>query len=293
MAKRKKLVEVSGLAKNLKENLKRALVKSKDYDKVTVKKNTHRKLKPKSKARKRPLDEVRKEFKELEKLSMARVKLLRQSNRLKQSFAYQKAKESQPNTGKYRRHLFDISDTKSYKDIQREIGRMKEFLNDMTSTPEGVDWSLKELEIVKKYGGAFGNQWKAQTGLTYDPSRIDAEYLRTAGKIYRMMEDVKGAYGLVYDEGGYESDTTFASIYDMVVKRNILLDENGNPLDRRMQERAEDTLMDILTKLVEYKNNWSEQARQERELGNTDSPSLRALDEYNTARDFLVNLHKI
>lgn len=292
--KKAKKIQISDIAKNLKKKLRRDLGIKQDYDNVTVKKNSHKKLKPKSKAKKpTSLDKVRKEFQEYQQLAMARVRVLKEQKLLNKSFAYQKAYESKPKSEKGRRWLFDVNDTKSYKGIQREIARIREFLNDDTSTPEGVLWSLRELELEKKYKGAFGNQWKAQTGGSFDPSRIDEEYIRTAGKVYRMIESVKGAYGLLYDEGAYDSETTFAAIYDMVVRRNITLDDIGNPVDTRAQNAFDQTLMDTLAMLQEYKQKWSEEAKREREMGNTDSKSLKVLQEQTTAKDFLSALFKM
>lgn len=296
MAKKKKAkkIQVSSIASNLKKKLRSDLGVKQNYDNVAVKKNTHKKLKPKSRAKKpTSLDKVRKEFQEYQQLAMARVKVLKEQKLLNKSFAYQKAYESKPKSEKGRRWLFDINDTKSYKGIQREIARIKEFLNDDTSTPEGVEWALRELELERKYKGAFGNQWKAQTGGTFDPNRIDEEYIKAAGKVYRMVESVKGAYGLLYDEGAYDSETTFAAIYDMVVRRNITLDDTGNPVDRRAQEKVEETIMDTLAMLKEYKQKWSEEAKKEREMGNTDSKALQLVEMQSNAKDFLSALFKM
>lgn len=296
MAKKKKAkkIQVSSIASNLKKKLRSDLGVKQNYDNVAVKKNTHKKLKPKSRAKKpTSLDKVRKEFQEYQQLAMARVKVLKEQKLLNKSFAYQKAYESKPKSEKGRRWLFDINDTKSYKGIQREIARIREFLNDDTSTPEGVEWALRELELEKKYKGAFGNQWRAQTGGTFDPNRIDEEYVKAAGKVYRMVESVKGAYGLLYDEGAYDSETTFAAIYDMVVRRNITLDDTGNPVDRRAREKVEETIMDTLAMLKEYKQKWSEEAKKEREMGNTDSKALQLVEMQSNAKDFLSALFKM
>ena len=295
MAGRSKKVRVSSVAKNLKNMLEKELkIKRapKDYDQVTAKR-THKKVKVKSKARKRPLDEVRQKFLEMQKDAMARVKLLKEAKVTKLSTAYQKALETKPKSEKSRRWLFDVNDTRSYKQLQREINRMQEFLNSTSSTVEGTLWEANEIELFKKYKGAFGNQWKASTGATYDPSRIDSEYVRAAGRIYRMLEDVKGVYGIGLDEGVYDSETTFYSIYDMVVKRNITLDEDGKPIDRRAEERSIDTLLDIIEKLKEYKEKFSEEAQEERRRGNTDSRSLRILREATTAKDFNAMIDSI
>lgn len=289
MAGRGKKVRISAEARNLKKMLERELkIKraAKDYDQVTVKR-THKKVKVKSKARKRPLDEVRNQFREMQKDAMARVKLLKEAKVTDISTAYQQALATKPKSQKGRRWMFDVNDTKSYKQLQREINRMQEFLNSQSSTVEGALWEANEIDLFKKYKGAFGNQWKASTGQTFDPGRIDREYVRAAGRIYRMLEDVKGAYGLQsMDEGAYDSETTFYSIYDMVVKRNITLDEDGRPSDRRSEERSIDTLMDIIDKLKEYKEKYSEEAQEERKMGNTDSRSLRVLREASTAKEF-------
>lgn len=290
MAGRKKVkkVQVSSMAKNMRAKLEKDLgVKKavKDYDQITVKR-TRKKIKARSKAKKRPMDAVRSQFIEMQKDAMARVKLLKEAKVEKISTAYQKALETKPKSTRSRRWLFDVKDTKNYRQLQREINRMQEFLNSPSSTVEGALWEAKEIELYKQYKGAFGNQWKVLTGSTFDPSRIDNEYVRAAGRIYRMLEDVKGVYGIGLDEGAYDSETTFYSIYDMVVKRNITLDDDGNPIDERAQERSLDTLLDIINKLKEYKEKYSEEAQEERKMGNTDSRSLRVLRESSTAKEF-------
>lgn len=295
MPKKVKKVQVSSQAENLKKMLEKDLkVKKavKDYDQVTVKR-THKKVKVKSKARRKPLDDVRKQFMEMQSLAMARVKELKKAKVTNLSSAYQRALETKPKSSKGRRWMFDVSDTKSYKQLKREIDRMQEFLNSQSSTVEGALWEANEIDLYKRYKGAFGNQWKALTGNTFDPSKIDSEYVKAAGKIYRMLEDVKGVYGIGIDEGAYDSETTFYSIYDMVVKRNITLDEDGDFSNKRARDRGLDTLLDIIRKLKEYKEKYSQEAQEERKMGATDSRSLRVLRESTTAKDFKAKIDSI
>lgn len=250
-------------------------------------------LKPKSKARKRPIKEVQKEFKDLQKQAMERVKKLRENKLLGVSRAYQNALESKPKTSNPRRALFHVEDRTSYKEIRREVARMREFLNDESSTVEGAKFVAAELTLRQKYGGAFGKHWYAEYGVTYDPSRVTDEYAKVSYKIFRYLESMKGAYGLMYDEGSYDSDSLMISIYDMVVQRDLHLDDVGRPtLDRA--EAFYDTVIDMREKLEEVYNMRQDQIKAEREWGNTDTGVLNhdnlVVDLLETAansRDFL------
>ncbi|MBO5957311.1 MAG: hypothetical protein J6Q39_07130 [Bacteroidales bacterium] len=291
-----KKIQVSGYAKNLKKMLEKDLkVKKtpKDYDQVKAKQRKGKKLKIKSKAKKRPLEQIRKDLQPLQRQAMDRLKELKEAGVLNKSMAYQSALASKPTTKKSRRWLFDLNDAKTFKDLQREAGRIQAFLTDESSTVEGALWTFNEMRLIEAYGGAFGNQWKASTGGTYDPSRVDSEYLKTAGKIWRMMEDVKGAYGLLYDEGSYESESTFMSIYDMVVQRDIRLDEDGKFASNSDEDRGIQTMFDILQKLKEYNAKYTEEAMLERTMGNMDSRPLVIMKNAETYRDFLNKMHPI
>lgn len=291
-----KKVQVSGYAKNLRKKLEQDLkVKKapKDYDQVKQKERKGKKLKIKSKAKKRPLEQIRKDLQPLQRQAMDRVKELREAGVLNISMAYQSALASKPESKKSRRWLFDLNDAKTFKELQREAGRMQAFLSDESSTVEGAKWTFNEMRLVEAYGGAFGNQWKASTGGTYDPSRVDSEYLKAAGKIWRMMEDVKGAYGLLYDENSYESESTFMSIYDMVVQRDIKLDELGRFASDDDEDRGIQTMFDVLMKLKEYKEKYTQEAMLERENGNMDSRPLVIMEQSATYRDFLNKMHPI
>lgn len=257
-------------------------------------------LKPKSKARRKPVKEMQKEFGRLEKIAMQRVKLLRQNKMLGVSRAYQNALETKPKTGKERRPLFYVKDRNSYKSLRKEIARMQEFINDVSSTIEGARWTADELELTRKYGGAFGSKWaEINDGKTFDPSRINEEYARSAWKIFRYLEEMKGAYGLMYGEGSYDSESLIISIYDMVVERKIKLDEDGVPFNSSAENFYE-TVMDARAKLEYFHEQWEEQAKLEREHGAADSGLLARdnivmdlLNKANSSRDFMKLLNNM
>lgn len=257
------------------------------------------KLKPKSKARKRPVKEMQKEFLHLQKEAMSRLRELRENKMLGYSRAYLNALESKPKTSNTRRAMFHVEDRMSYKAIRREVARIREFLNDETSTVEGTKWAMSELELHSKYGGAFGKRWAIENnGHTFDPSRISEEYARTAYKIFRYLEEMKGSYNLMYGEGSYDSESLIISIYDMVVQRDIKLDDDGMPTVSNAVAFY-DTVLEAREKLEQFMNEHSEEAKFDRELGNTDTGLLNwaqdnivvdLLESSSSSREFLKKL---
>ena len=256
-------------------------------------KKSGKRIKAKSKAKKRPIKEVQKQFKDLQAKAMARVKELRKNKMLEYSRAYQTALETKPKTTNTRRALFHIEDRSSYKEIRREVARMQEFLNDETSTVEGAKWSTQELTLYQKYGGAFGRGWYETYGVTFDKSRISEDYAKTAYKVFRYLEEMKGSYDLMYGEGSYDSDSLMISIYDMVVQKDIKLDEDGIPL-RNSAENFYDTIISAREKLQAYKDAQHDKLEAERLGGNTDTGVLEKdnllvdlLEKAGNSREFL------
>ena len=291
--KKAQRVQVSNQAKNLRKQLQKDLnvrTVPVNYDEEALKKNKKERkkitVKSKSKKRAKPLDKVRKELYDLQEKAMARVKTLREKDLLKYSRAYQDALASKPNTGRKRRWLFDVKDTKSFKDIQREAGRIRAFLADDTSTVTGAQWAKAELKL-DKYRGAFGNQWRDEYGEPYNMAIVENEYLRAAGKIYRYLEDLKGAYGLIYDEGGYDSESTFASIYDMVVEAGVTLNENGGWVDKTAEDNGLSIVFEVYDKLKHYKDTFNKEAMKERSMGDVDSARLDNISKAQKYQDFL------
>lgn len=259
-------------------------------------KKSGKKIRPKSKARKKPIKEVQKQFKELQAKAMERVRELRKNKMLDYSRAYQNALETKPKTTNTRRALFHIEDRSSYKEIRREVARMQEFLNDETSTVEGAKWSTQELTLYQKYGGAFGRGWYETYGVTFDRSRIKEDYAKTAYKVFRYLEEMKGSYDLMYGEGSYDSDSLMISIYDMVVQKDIKLDEDGIPV-RDSAENFYDTIISAREKLQAYKDAQHDKLEAERLGGNTDTGVLEKdnllvdlLEKAGNSREFLKML---
>ena len=291
--KKAQRVQISSEATNLRKRLQKDLNVRKvpiNYDEEALKKNKkdRKKINVRSRAKKRkkPLDKVRNELQDLQEKAMARVKTLREKDLLKYSRAYQDALASKPETGRKRRWLFDVKDTKSFKDIQREAGRIRAFLADDTSTVTGAQWAKSELKL-DKYRGAFGNQWRDEFGQPYNMDIVENEYLRAAGKIYRYLEDLKGAYGLIYDEGGYDSESTFASIYDMVVDAGVTLNDNGDWIDKTAEDNGLSIVFEVYDKLKHYKETFNKEAMKERSMGDVDSIRLDNLSKAQKYQDFL------
>jgi hypothetical protein len=292
MAKKKKKPKfvMDYTPKEIRERAKKELERAhKEFED----KKSGKRIKAKSKARKRPIKEVQKQFKDLQAKAMARVKELRKNKMLEYSRAYQMALETKPKTTNTRRALFHIEDRSSYKEIRREVARMQEFLNDETSTVEGAKWSTQELTLYQKYGGAFGRGWYETYGVTFDKSRVSEDYAKTAYKVFRYLEEMKGSYDLMYGEGSYDSDSLMISIYDMVVQKDIKLDEDGIPL-RNSAENFYDTIISAREKLQAYKDAQHDKLEAERLGGNTDTGVLEKdnllvdlLEKAGNSREFL------
>lgn len=279
--------------KEIRERARKELEKAhKDFEA----KKSGKRIKGKSKARRKPIKEVQKQFKELQAKAMDRVRELRKNKMLDYSRAYQNALSTKPKTTNTRRALFHVEDRTSYKEIRREVARMQEFLNDETSTVEGAKWSTQELSLYQKYGGAFGRGWYEIYGVTFDRSRISEDYAKTAYKVFRYLEEMKGSYDLMYGEGSYDSDSLMISIYDMVVQNDIKLDEDGIPV-RDSAENFYDTIVSAREKLQAYKDAQHDKLEAERLGGNTDTGVLEKdnllvdlLEKAGNSREFLKML---
>ena len=112
------------------------------------------------------------------------------------------------------------SDLKTRREINREFARVHAFLNDYTSSVEGAfDFETK----LSKYKGAFGHEWQAEYGKTYDITRVDEEKAKVAFDIYRRIIEAAGgwerAVGIFQGKEsliGYGSENLIIAIYDMV-----------------------------------------------------------------------------
>ena len=118
------------------------------------------------------LNEIRAQFYKLQTTANKRAEQLEAKGLDSYSRAYQAATSK---IGAYREtnfnDLFDVYDTKRYREIKREVARIKNFLNDETSTVEGVE----KFIAAEKYKGAFSGGWHKIYGVSYDKSVIDEE----------------------------------------------------------------------------------------------------------------------
>lgn len=126
------------------------------------------------------------------------------------------------------------SDLKREKDLQREYARVSSFLTDWASTKEGSDYFYSEKEALLKYGKvrdaegnlisdvAFGGQWLAKTGETYDTDRIDKELAEKAFELYdKLVEEYQSEdrAKMLWNKDSrvtYGSETMIIALYDMV-----------------------------------------------------------------------------
>lgn len=169
------------------------------------------------------LDEIRAQFHKLQNVANKRAEQLEEKGLDSYSKAYQAAVSK---IGAYRERnfndLFDVYDTKRYREIKREVARIKKFLNDETSTVEGVE----KFIAAEKYKGAFSGDWYKTYGVSYDKSRVDEEKAKIAFSMYRRLEENNTSYEEIVGRLGYGSENLIMRIYDMVVESGIENDDS-------------------------------------------------------------------
>ena len=169
------------------------------------------------------LDEIRAQFHKLQSIANKRAEQLEAKGLESYSRAYQSATSK---IGAYREQnftdLFDVYDTKRYREIKREVARIKKFLNDETSTVEGVERFI----AAEKYKGAFSGDWHKEYGVSYDKSRVDEDKAKIAFSMYRRLEENKASYEEILGALGYGSENLIMHIYDMVVESGIENDDS-------------------------------------------------------------------
>lgn len=168
------------------------------------------------------LNEIRSRFQSLQAKANARAEELQAAGLADYSRAYNEANEKM---GAYRSnnaYLFDVDDTQRYREIRREVERMNKFLNDETSTVEGV----QKMIAAEKYKGAFSGGWYEKYGVSYDKSRIDEDKAKIAFTIYRRLEESGDSREKIIGDLGYGSESLVMQIYDMVVESGIENDDS-------------------------------------------------------------------
>lgn len=133
----------------------------------------------------------------------------------------------------------DLFSAKNAWEYKTELTRAYVFLGDESSTVEGALVQTTEASRLK-YGNAFGNQWIAEYGKTFNPNLIDEDLAKSAFSAYRSLESAyKGDIGKLV--GGYDSETLIEELYDMVVES---FENNGRRRVNRDEKNYEDYLRD-------------------------------------------------
>lgn len=171
----------------------------------------------------RTLDPLREMLSELVNQANERVSNLRDEGLEKSSKALDEAQRSfnRLRSRKGEDELFRAN-LKTREQINREFARVHTFLNDYTSTPEGVTDIVSNISLLK---GAFGGSWKKTTGENYDTTRVNKDIADEAFSFYRRVLERTGgwerAIGIIQGHetlAGYGSENLIIAIYDMVTK---------------------------------------------------------------------------
>lgn len=155
-----------------------------------------------------------------EQLSLMAKEANERASRLTTSnLALKEAKRTRPQSRKNDDVLFR-GDIRNYKDLQKEYARITTFMSDWRSTEEGDEF----YEAKEKYKGAFGGNWLAKYGETYDKSRINEESAKAAFDLYHRLtelepeEKIKMLWSKDSSKISYGSENMIIAIYDMVIQ---------------------------------------------------------------------------
>ena len=213
------------------------------------------------------LDDIRQQYKALQAEANARVSQLIEAGVQDYSRAYNDAVAK---LGSYRTddtNVFDVYDTRRFREIKREVALMEKFLNDKTSNVDDV-----RLQMAQgKYSGAFSGGWNKLYGVSYDKSRITEDEAKVAFSIYRRLEESGTSYETILGKSGYGSENLIMLIYDMVVQSGIT-DYDNESVEYWSQygdimEKAEDIIEEKFKERDAF-------AQEMRETGNEDTGLL-------------------
>lgn len=207
----------------------------------------------------------------------------KRASRLKSEGIYTKAilnaEESLTQSGKKKYEeggeLFNIN-AYHYADLQREAARVKEFLNDETSTPSESE--MRQAKNSEKYGDIMGRDYYAMYGVNYDVSRLDTEKAKLLFSAYRKLEEANAA--IMQGRIGYGSDTLINDLLDLMVGDNKISDYMSD----------EDLIDKMVQKGQEYLTAWEKEreniARRDYSSQNWDYGALGDMDQISK-EDFL------
>ena len=130
------------------------------------------------------------------------------------------------------------SNLPSSRDIGREMARVEQFLNDITSSPAGI-----KKDMVESAQHLFGGQYRLNGGYGANPDYVDEDTANRVFEIYHKALEAQGGYERVMGWlktnysglADYGSENLINAIYDMVVedgdfasgsvKESVLIDD--------------------------------------------------------------------
>lgn len=167
---------------------------------------------------------------------------------------------------------FSIDDKHRYREIQREVRRAEAFLREVDS--DDYDALDKRYQQARSADHRFGNDFKAQFGVSYEASIVYEGYVQKAFDLYHMVEAnvSREAYG---------SETLINAIYDMIID-----DSKNFDIDESYLERKKLALINYLNEKYLAQN-----AKADLELLHQDS-EYGILQESKSSKDFYLNMSK-
>lgn len=110
---------------------------------------------------------------------------------------------------------FNISALHRYREIVREMGRVKNFLSDETSNPNYIQYFAKQIKATESYGDLFGKQYYADYGVGYDASQINED---DASMTYEAFRNIMALRPYEIASQIFESDKILNMLYEQVVE---------------------------------------------------------------------------
>lgn len=179
------------------------------------------------------------------------------------------------------------SDLHSTKEINREFGRVMNFLNDYTSTLEGG------IIESKQAAGLFGGQWRKQGMNGYDENNVSKADADMVFDIYHRLLESQGGwqrligYFKAVNPGvvDYGSENLINSIYDMVQNRDTLYVPESMDVEGVILARANE----LVNSMIDSYMKLSVLQRSGKDYGSMEDPDdadrRRQIYEWGLRRD--------
>lgn len=179
------------------------------------------------------------------------------------------------------------SELHSRKEINREFGRVMNFLNDYTSTIEGGTIESKQAS------GLFGGQWRKQGMAGYDENSVTKKDADMVFDIYHRLLESQGGwqrligYFKAVNPGvvDYGSENLINTIYDMVQNRDTLYVPENMDVEGVILARANE----IVNSMIDSYMTLSVLQRSGKDYGSMEDPydadRRRQIYEWSLKRD--------